>query len=128
MGSLRRKRTTLRVSAGVSAEAIVSGLEGFTWLGGPYFVELSGSRGSLQVWAASRSEADRFLSKMLLIGGYPQGYADSCVRTERLSECSRVQTVRRFRLLVRNGLAHVSDRQGSAGSPAYPVVFDAPRG
>jgi hypothetical protein len=123
MGSLRRKRTTLRVSGGVSSEAIVSALAGFTWLGGPYFVELSGSHGSLQVWAANRSEADRFLSKMLSVGGYPPGYAASCVRTERLSECPRVQTVRRFRLLVRDGLAYVSDRQGSSGPPSYPVTM-----
>jgi hypothetical protein len=123
MASLRRKRTTLRVSGFVDAESVVSSLQGFTWLGGPYFVELAGDRGSLQVWASDKAEADRFLAKMLVVGGYPSGYAAGCVRTEKLSASPRVQTVRRFRLLVRDGLAHVSDRRGSAGSPSYPVVM-----
>ena len=122
MASLHKKHTTIRCSSGVTSESVVSGLEGFTWLGGPYFVELAGERGCLQVWAASKQEADRFLRKMLVLGGYPDGYEASCVRTERMSASPRVQTVRRFRLLVRDGLAHVSDRQGSSGSPSYPVV------
>jgi hypothetical protein len=121
-----QKRTTIRVSGGASAETIAASLLGFTWLGGPYFLELAGNRGSIQVWAANKGEAERFISKMLEIGGYPPDYAARCVRTERLSDSPRVQTVRRFGLSVRDGLAMVSDRQGSAGSPAYPVVLDVP--
>jgi hypothetical protein len=128
MATRRQKRTTLRVGGGVTAETVAEALIGFEWMGGPYFLELAGDRGALQVWAASKAEAERFVGKMLAVGGYPADYAASCVRTEKLSESPRVQEVRRFRLLVRDGLAHVSDRQGSAGSPAYPVVLGEPGG
>ena len=123
MAGRRQKRTTLRVGAGVTAESIAGALIGFEWMGGPYFLELSGDRGAIQVWAASKAEAERFVAKMLSIGGYPEGYEATCVRTEKLSDAPRVQQVRRFRLMVRDGLAHVSDRQGAAGAPEYPVVI-----
>jgi hypothetical protein len=126
MGTRRRKRTTLRVSGGVTAEAVASSLLGFQWMGGPYFLELAGDRGSIQVWAADKAEAERFVTKMLAVGGYPENYAARCVRTEKLSESPRVQEVRRFELLVRDGLAMVSDRQGPDGTPAYPVVIGPP--
>jgi hypothetical protein len=95
-------------------------------MGGPYFLELAGDRGSIQVWAADKAEAERFVTKMLAVGGYPENYAARCVRTEKLSESPRVQEVRRFELLVRDGLAMVSDRQGPDGTPAYPVVIGPP--
>ena len=128
MAARRQKRTTLRVGGGVTAESIASALLGFEWMGGPYFLELAGDRGSIQVWAANKAEADRFVAKMLDVGGYPENYAASCVRTERLSESPRVQEVRRFALLVRDGLAHVSDRNGPDGGPAYPVLIGPPGG
>jgi hypothetical protein len=126
MAALHRKRTTLRVGGGVTADSVALALQGFQWMGGPYFLELAGDRGSIQVWAADKAEAERFVAKMLAIGGYPEGYEASCVRTERMSEAPRVQQVRRFELMVRDGLAYVSDRQGPGGTPAYPVVMDAP--
>ena len=126
MASLRQKRTTLRVAGGVTAESVAASLLGFRWMGGPYFLELAGPLGSIQVWAASKAEADRFVTKMLAVGGYPANYAALCVRTEKLSQAPRVQRVRQFELLVRDGLAFVSDRHGSAGGPAYPVVIGQP--
>jgi hypothetical protein len=120
--SARKKRTTIRVGPGVTAETVAAALLDFEWWGGPYRLELTGRMGCPQVWARDKAEADRVMSHLLDVCGVDPEAVSAAVRTEGVSNSSRFATVRKFRLHVRDGLAIVSDRQGPDGGAEYPVV------
>ncbi len=126
MTSLRKKRTTIRVGAGVTAETVAAALLGFEWWGGPYHLELTGAMGCPQIWARDKEEAERVMGHLLAVCAVDPEAVREAVRTEGVSASSRFSTVRRFRLHVRDGLAIVSDRQGPNGGAEYPVVASAP--
>jgi hypothetical protein len=124
MGSLHRKRTTVRASASVTAESVAADLLAFEWYGGAYHLELSGDFGCPQVWARDHAEAWRVMGKVLSVCGVSSQEIQQAVVTEGFSADPRFATVRKFRLRIRDGLAMVSDRQGPEGTPSYPVVLD----
>ena len=123
MASLKRKRTTVRAAASVTAESVAMALLGFEWSGGPYHLELTGDFGCPQFWASSQAEAWRVMNRVLEVCGVSPAEIQQAVITEGLSSNPRFGTVRKFRLRVRDGLAMVSDRQGPNGLPEYPVIF-----
>jgi hypothetical protein len=122
VASARKKRTTIRVGPGVTAETVAAALLGFEWWGGPYHLGLTGQMGCPQVWARDKAEADRVMSHLLAVCGVDPGAVSTAIRVEGVSRSSRFSTVRKFRLHVRDGLAIVSDRQGPNGGAEYPVV------
>ncbi len=126
MTSARKKRTTIRVGPGITAETVAAALLGFEWWGGPYHLELTGVMGCPQVWARDKEEAERVMGHLLAVCGVDPEAVRDAVRTEGVSASPRFSEVRRFRLHIRDGLAMVSDRQGPDGGAEYPVVLSAP--